>query len=213
MYLTETTKQNFCEILKLKLPEQAVQYACDLWLAEPFAFKITTTRSTCLGNYSFRKGRHKITVNEDLNSYQFLITYMHEVAHQRVFIKYMQARRKRVLPHGKEWKVEFRELMQPLLTDSVFPNELLKILIVHLKNPSASTVRDINLLRMLQTFDEKKVINENDTRLEELQEGESFVFSRRKFVKLQTRRTRVLCLEEESKRKFTIPKMALVRRV
>jgi SprT protein len=206
------------EILSEKLPEKAVEYAYNLWESNPFSFKITRTRSTCLGNYSYQNGKHKITVNHDLNPYQFLITYVHEVAHQHVFIQFMQGKRKRmhphrILPHGNEWKSSFTELMKPVLNEDIFPPKVLHLLKLHMANPPASTVRDVALIKSLQLFDDKPITNENELHLEDLKRGEKFVFKKRTFTKLETRRTRVLCLEEKSSRKFTIPKVATVERV
>jgi hypothetical protein len=201
------------EILSEKLPEKAVEYAYNLWKNNPFSFKVTRTRSTCLGNYSYRNGKHKITVNHDLNPYQFLITYVHEVAHQHVFINHIIGKKKRVLPHGQEWKSTFTKLMNPLLEESVFPVEILRLLRIHMINPPASTVRDVTLMKSLQLFDNKLITNENELHLEDLEQGEKFVFKKRTFTKLETRRTRVLCLEEKSNRKFTIPKVATVERI
>lgn len=200
-------------ILAEKIPENAVDYAYNLWKDKPFSFTVARTRSTCLGNYSFRNNRHKITVNHDLNPYQFLITYIHEVAHQHVFIKFMQGKRERVLPHGNEWKNTFAALMKPLLNEDVFPETILNLLRLHMTNPPASTVRDGLLLKALQQFDDKIITEEKELRLEEINEGETFIFKNRIFKKLETRRTRVLCLENKSNRKFTIPKIAVVERV
>jgi hypothetical protein len=201
------------KILAEKLPKNSVEYAYSLWVNEPFSFKVARTRSTCLGNYSYRNSQHKITVNHDLNPYQFLITYVHEVAHQRVFIQFMQGKRERILPHGNEWRNTFIALMRPLLSEDIFPEKILHLLRIHMTNPPASTVRDASLLKALQLFDNKPITNENELHLEYLNEGENFIFKNRIFTKLETRRTRVLCLERKSNRKFTIPKVAVVERV
>lgn len=213
MKASESAKKKMYELLSEKLPKNSVEYAFGLWVKQPFSFTIARTRSTCLGNYSYRNHHHKITVNHDLNPYQFLITYVHEVAHQHVFVDYYLAKKRRVLPHGDEWKAAFQILMQPLLTPDVFPPEILSVLQVHMLNPAASTVRDMTLQKVIKVFDDKETSNDNELHLEELKEGEWFVFNRRIFQKLETRRTRVMCLEKTSKRKFTISKMAVVERV
>ena len=213
MTASDAVKKQMFKLLTKKLPENSVEYAFDLWVKQPFSFKIAPTRSTCLGNYSYRNHQHKITVNHDLNPYQFLITYVHEVAHQHVFVNHHLAKKRRVLPHGYEWQVTFQELMQPLLNDAVFPKDILEILQIHMLAPAASTVRDVTLLKILQKYDNKEVTNESRLRLEDLKEGDWFVFNQRIFQKLETRRTRILCLEKASKQKFTISKIAEVRRV
>jgi hypothetical protein len=209
----KTSNQQMREILREKLPKNSVEYAFSLWENEPFSFKITRTRSTCLGNYSYRNSKHKITVNHDLNPYQFLITYVHEIAHQHVFINHIIGRAKRVSPHGEEWKNTFTELMKPVLNKDIFPPNVLRLLRLHMANPPASTVRDIALMKSIQLFDKKIVTVENELHLENLEQGEVFIFKKRIFTKLETRRTRILCLENKSKRKFTIPKIAVVKRV
>ncbi len=201
------------EILQEKLPQNALDYAYNLWQNEPFSFAVAQTRSSCLGNYSYRNGQHKITINHDLNPYQFLITYVHEVAHQRVFIQYALGKKRRVLPHGDEWKNTFKELMKPMLNEAVFPTNIVHLLQLHLVNPPASTVRDAALMKGLQLFDKEQLIPEKMLHLEDLKSGESFLFMNRIFTKLETRRTRIMCLEKLSNRKFTIPKQAVVERV
>jgi hypothetical protein len=214
----KTPNQQIREILREKLPQNSVEYAFSLWESEPFSFKVTRTRSTCLGNYSYRNNKHKITVNHDLNPYQFLITYVHEVAHQHVFINHIIDRTKqisphRILPHGDEWKHTFTELMKPVLNEDIFPPNVLHLLRLHMANPPASTVRDITLMKSLQFFDRKTITVEKELHLGNLKQGEVFIFKKRIFTKLETRRTRVLCLENKSKQKFTIPKIAVVERV
>ena len=47
--------------------------------------------------------------------------------------------------------------------------------------------------------------------LEEVQEGQLFNFREQVYQKLETRRSRVLCLNVANNRKYTINKAALVR--
>ena len=70
---------------------------------------ITKSRKTILGDYRHatnHKG-HRISVNGNLNSYSFLITILHELAHLFTFERYGN----RVASHGKEWKNEFRRVL------------------------------------------------------------------------------------------------------
>ena len=80
------TAKKMGEILLKHLPATTVAYCMELWQEQPFSFKISRTRSSCFGNYIFRDGQHKITINHDLNSYAFLVTYIHEIAHQRAWL-------------------------------------------------------------------------------------------------------------------------------
>lgn len=212
MVVSATTRKDFHEALAACVPAAAVTYAVALWETEPFSFKISRTRSSCLGNYSYRNGRHLITINNDLNVYQFLITYVHEVAHQRVFIASFKNKRKKTLPHGTEWQQEFQKLMQPILNETVFPADVLSLLRLHLLSPPASTVRDAKLMAVLRSY---SAVTNNSTLclLETLQEGDFFVFKKRIFQKISTKRTRVLCQDKESGLRYLISGQADFERV
>jgi hypothetical protein len=58
--------------------------------------------------------RERITVNVNLNPYNFLVTYLHEVAHLEVYRQY----KRRQPPHGKAWKTHFRLLLIPVMSES-----------------------------------------------------------------------------------------------
>jgi len=62
-------------------------------------------------------------------------------------------RNKRIPPHGKEWKQQFRNSFQPFLTADIFPAVVLAALYDHLKNPRASSCTDSLLARVLLQFD------------------------------------------------------------
>ncbi|WP_341228147.1 SprT-like domain-containing protein [uncultured Arcticibacterium sp.] len=200
------TKAIFNDALSKKVPSAALEYCTNLWEEAPFSFSISKTRSSCLGNYKFQNGHHTISVNHDLNPYNFLITYIHEVAHQRVFIKYQKNIKKRPAPHGKEWKTNFQHLMIPLLNEAVFPLEILKPLAAHMLNPAASSTRDAKLMKAIKAFNKGDL--SEVVYLENVPNGQSFIFKNRKFQKIEKRRTRALCLDLETKRKYTIPLMA-----
>jgi len=90
-------------------------------------------------------------------------------------------------PHGKEWKRIFRELMLPLLNPDIFPDEILRALAKHMRNPKASSQSDSNLVKIMRGYDVKQFIG---SYLEDVVEGEQFLFNKRQFKKLQKKRTR-----------------------
>jgi SprT protein len=186
------------EILTKHLPAAAVAYSLALWQENPFSFKISRSRSSCFGNYSFREGQHKITINHDLNKYAFLVTYIHEIAHQRAWLN--KGRRK-IEPHGKEWKKCFQDLMKPMLHVGVFPEKLLVPLIDYMQNPAASSVSYAPLSDALRSFDSGEQLGIS---LAEIANNQWFEFRGNVFQRLEIRRTRVLCLEKNAKRKYTI---------
>lgn len=199
-------KSKLFQILKKHVPDNAVHYCLDLWIAMPFYFKVTRKRNTKLGDYRFdhRNGSHSISVNHDLNPYSFLITYIHEMAHLLTRERFGRKSQ----PHGNEWKSTFKELIEPLMTDLIFPVEILKPLIKHMHNPKASTYVDADLVAALRQFDE----HESDlVALSTLVEGDTFEFNNSIYKKLEIRRTRVLCQHAASSKKYLISKMALVK--
>jgi SprT protein len=202
---TPAVEKKMQEILGKHVPETATAYCFKLWQEQPFSFKISRTRSSCFGNYTFRDGQHKITVNHDLHFYAFLITYIHEIAHQRAWL---DKSKRKIEPHGKEWKKKFQDLMTPILNLNVFPNTVLIPLSQYMQNPAASSVSYAPLFEALQSFD---VIEENEISLSEVIDNQWFIFKNTVFQKLEIRRTRVLCLEKNSKRRYTILATARVK--
>jgi len=202
-------KKEIFQILQKQVPENAAQYCFDLWLEDPFHFIISKTRSTKLGDFRFRSDRkvQTITINYDLNPYQFLITYIHEVAHYRAFKKWGL----RIRPHGEHWKSAFRSLMAPMLSDLVFPRDVLIPLKRHMINPKASSGADLFLNREVRKYDidkgESLTVYLNDLKI-----GEEFLLKGRKFKKENTRRTRVLCLEMDSGKKYLISAHAEIQK-
>jgi len=112
--------------------------------------KIVNQRVTRHGDYrKMPDGRHRVTINANLNPYRFLVTLVHEISHLEAFIKYG----KFIKPHGKEWKLTFQRLMLPFLRPEVFPNHLLPVLAIHFKNPKASSDTDAKLSLALKQYD------------------------------------------------------------
>ena len=196
-------REFFGDLLSKKVPSEALPYCVELFEAHPFRFKLSKSRSSKLGDYRYhpKTRSHTVTVNSDLNPYQFLITYVHEVAH-RVAHQPMKG----LKPHGVHWKNTFRQLMLPLLNDKVFPDDILRVLARHMKNPKASTSGDPLLFATLSRYDAKP----SGPVLKELPVGQEFVFRQRSFKKLEEKRTRALCLDLENNRRYLIPMLATI---
>lgn len=198
------TDKNLYNLLESHLPANAVHYAYDLWAEHQFNFKVTKSRSSKYGDYRYspRTGEHSITVNGDLNVYAFLVTYLHEVAHLVTY----KANARVALPHGKEWKANFRKLMLPMLSDLVFPNDILDPLAHHMKNPKATSSADHLLSAALRKYDAQNSL----VHLGEVNLGVVFRLNKRVFKAESKRRTRIVCEEIKSGRKYLISKIALV---
>ncbi|MES2828204.1 MAG: SprT-like domain-containing protein [Bacteroidota bacterium] len=152
-------------------------------------FKISKPRSTKLGDYRhpFRGAGHKISVNNSLNSYAFLVTTVHEFAHLVTWNEH----KNKVKPHGEEWKVNFRRMMIPFIQMPVFPDDLKGVITNYLNNPSAASCTDLALSRALKKFDTLV----NVARLEELPIHSTFsIKDGRKFKKGERLKKRYRCL-------------------
>lgn len=187
-----------------KVPAEALEYCVKLWDERPFRFRLSRSRSSKLGDYRFhpKSGMHTVTVNTDLNPYQFLITYVHEVAH-----RWVHDPSKRQKPHGIVWKRAFQQLMLPLLRPEVFPDDVLRVLAKHMKNPKASTSADPLLLSTLSQYDTERA---SRLTLKNIGLQETFVFRKRSFQKLEEKRTRALCLDLSNRKRYLIPMVAEV---
>lgn len=201
------TRDIVFSLLQSNVPPPSIAYCISLWELRPFQFKVTKSRQSKVGDFTSRpngNGRHpRITLNNDLNPYLFLITYIHEVAHFHALLQFGHGKD----PHGKEWKQIFRELMDPMLTDHVFPDQILHVLRAHMINPKASSFADTKLMMALRQFDPphmQKVV------LDEVPEGSIFKLNGRYFKKGKIRRTRIICSEIKSKRHYLVPADALV---
>ena len=186
-------------ILHHHIPAAAVQYCFHLWSEKRFGFKLRKSRQSKVGDFSCKHGQTpQITVNEDLHPYLFLITYVHEVAHLHVHEQYGH----KAEAHGEEWKNSFRELLLPVMTPEIFPEKILRGLKRHMVNPKASTYSDSEMTELLRDADPKW---SRATLLSEIPEGSLFGLHGKWFRKGALQRTRVLCLELKTKRKYLVP--------
>jgi hypothetical protein len=198
------------ELLRLfhrHLPESAIPYCLQLWEESPFHFFVKKPRNTKLGDFRYHSGQsiQTITLNVDLNPYQFLLTLIHEIAHLRAFAQHGTAH----APHGSEWKGLFKQLLEPVLTESTFPRDILVPLKLHMRNPSASSARDLFLMKEMSKYDVKSPQGET-LFLADLAPHTHFLLAGRKFKKGLTRRTRVLCEELQTGKKYLVSRLAQV---
>ena len=94
-----------------------------------------------------------------------------------------------------------------MLTPQVFPDELLRLVALHMRNPKASTAGDPALVRALAQYDPDKALGPT---LADLAPGDEFTFRNRKFRKLEKKRTRSVCLDLLTERRYLIPELAEV---
>lgn len=124
---------------------------------------LTRARKSVLGDYrnAIPGKNHRITVNQNLNKYAFLITLLHELAHLLTFEQYGH----RVMSHGKEWKQIYSNLLVTFVQHNVFPDDIKAALRYSIADPAASSCAEEGLMRVLRKYDAKK---DNLRLLEEL---------------------------------------------
>ena len=180
---------NKIEVLAQYLPEQAAPIIAkwiDYFQCE---FKISKNRATKLGDYRhpFKGNGHKISVNNDLNSYAFLVTTVHEFAHLLTWNDH----KNKVKPHGTEWKNNFKRMMKPFFELNIFPEDIHHTITNYLNNPAASSCTDLTLARALKKYDADLATN----RIEEIPINAVFTLKDgRKFKKGERIRKRYRCL-------------------
>ena len=189
------------------IPKAAVDDVLQLILThKELSLKITSPRRTKLGDYrKVNQFQHRITVNANLNQYQFLLTLLHEIAHFLTYKKYGS----HIKPHGKEWKSVFSKLLLEYIKPDIFPNELISSLLEYVKNPKATTAGDGDLYLKLAKFDTLK--SEAIKYVFELEKGTVFALNNGQQFKLQEkRRTRYKCINILNKKSYLIHKNAEV---
>ena len=192
------------EYLEKHLPSNKAHYILSFLEERKCVLKVTKQRKTKRGDFKQNGARLSISVNHDTNSFRFLFTLVHEIAHLKTFLEY----RHKVKPHGDEWKANFRALFTSLDVADEFKKDeqLFAVVSDELVNPKACSGVNIRVEKAFSMYDEKQ-----GTYLEELTVGDLFEFGPHRYEKLENRRSRVMCLNLSNNRKYTINKAALVQ--
>jgi SprT protein len=159
---------------------------------------VAAARKSILGDYrhSTHYANHRISVNGNLNTYSFLITLLHELAHLLTFEQFGN----KVLSHGIEWKQIYARILAQFLQHKTFPADIETELLRSLRNPAASTCAEDGLQRVLRKYDAR----ESALRLvEELAPGTLFRTSDgRVFRKGEKLRKRYRCIEVSTRKVY-----------
>lgn len=197
------------ELLKRYFPEASVAMVGEIFEQRRFWLHFKRPRASKLGD--FRPPRTKngicaITLNLDLNPYQMLVTYVHEVAHYDVYQQYGS---RTVQPHGIEWQKRFASLLLPFMTEAIFPKDILEALQKHLQHIKASSTADQNLQRVMRRYDKHP---DNIVTVESLPNGTRFVLKNGLvFQKGEKQRTRYRCYCESNRRWYFVSALAEVK--
>jgi hypothetical protein len=196
----------FKRVIEKYIPPASVNQVVELFRSEPIQLKIQRARKSKFGDYRSPRGTHghRISINADLNAYAFLITLIHEFAHYLVYLDHKH----KVKPHGVQWKLAFMNVMNPFLNEKVFPQDVLKELTKHMKNPKASSCSDPRLFAVLKKYDNKDVLH-----LRDINTGEVFKLGKRVFQKGEKLRTRYKCLDLQKEKYYLVNEFAEINRI
>lgn len=205
----ETARQKFSGLQDF-LPEGSFELVIPYFQKYPVQLKITKARKTIRGDYRHPvpgKPLHRISVNGTLNSYSFLITLLHEIAHLLAYIEFQN----RIPPHGKEWKSLFKQVLSDFINKEFFPHEVEMALKKSLQNLKATTCSDIDLDRALKKYDLRKT---HILLLEDIPDNSCFqIEDGRAFQKIEKLRTRYKCKELKTGRLYFVSGRAEVRKI
>ena len=201
-------KETETETLAELFPVEAVDSIASLLDEYSVQLKASRERVSKLGD--FRPGRgaglHRISVNANLNQYEFLLVFLHELSHLIVY----QSHGRSVLPHGKEWKGVYGGLIREFVKARMFHPVLHDQLLRYSHRVMAAGVGDVSLAMALRMFDK----TENKQRwhyLEEIPEQSLFrVRSGKVFRKGKRIRKRFRCLCLNNNLSYLIHPMAHV---
>jgi SprT protein len=169
---------------------------------------ISKQRKSVLGDYRHAGwgGHHRISINGNLNKYEFLITLLHELAHLLAY----EQHRNRVEPHGKEWKHIYSGLLMDFVQSKLFPADIEQALQKSIHNPSATANGETDLLLVLRKYN--PVRKENVQVMTEVPEGAIFQTENgRIFRKGAKRRKRFECTEIKTGLLYTFSPVTEVR--
>lgn len=196
------------EIALPYLPPAAVVHVrelCGLW---PVDLRIARPRRSKLGDHRAPSGphpRHRISINADLNPWAFLTTLLHEFAHAATW---EQHRRRRLRPHGAEWRREFSAILGPVVSAGTLPADVAAALRGTLARPAAATCSDRALLLALARYDDR---DDSRVRVENLRPGTLFRLDDGRVLRAGPLvRTRRRCFERRSGREYRVHGLLLV---
>lgn len=190
--------KSYRDILSDYLPEKAIPLVLKWIENSNVQLKITKSRSSKLGDYRppVLKKFHRISVNSDLNKYNFLLTFVHEYAHLKNWDQFQR----KVKPHGVEWKKAFGELMEPFLEEDIFPADIKPVVVQYLKNPNSSSM-NTRLTKKLREYDKIR----DYLTLEELSYNSRFrIYNGIVFEKLEKMQKRFKCRRIDNNRIYMV---------
>lgn len=184
------------------LPPGAAPFL-ERWCEHHFIhIRITRSRASKLGDYrKMPDGSHEITVNGNLQPQLFFFVLTHELAHLRAFHLF-----KRIAPHGAEWKMTFREMLQQSL--AVYTAELQLVIARFSVSPKANFMSSTELVKYFNSD-----LDDGQDFIENLEPGSHFIYRSESYVMERRLKKNYLCIHLKTGRKYTFKPLAKVTKV
>lgn len=197
------------QTLQKYFPPSAVEPTIQVLCKYHINLRISSERTSKNGD--FRPGingqRHNISVNGNLNQYEFLMVFLHELAHVIVFEKY---RGRRLSSHGKEWKQQYGSLLREATDQGFFHPSINQLMHKYSYSVKASGIADLELTKALRAFD-KPNGKPSLQLLDELPEGSVFIAKNGKtFIKGAKVRKRYFCACATTGKRYIVNPMLKV---
>lgn len=205
-----SSENEILNILSSFVPNKAAHFFSSWIVEKKIYLKITPNRKTKAGTYQAphptKPSGHKITINGDLGTIRFCITFVHELAHLLVWERYQNT----VQPHGKEWKKYYKTLMLEFIRKAnPFPDPIKELVIQHVQNAPSSTSYDTTLLSAIDQFEGKKVLT-----LKDAEEGKFYLVEGKLILrKIKLLRKYYLCEEKISQKQFRVHPNASIQEI
>ncbi len=171
---------------------------------------VSKVRKSVLGDYRHAHlgSNHRISINGNLNQYEFLITLLHELAHLLTY----EAYKNKVDAHGKEWKLCYGILLNDFILLNIFPKEVEVVLKKSMLSPAATANGEVALLTVLRKYNQHQ--KEGFQLLSSIPEGALFMTDNGKiFKKGKLRRKRYACVELKTGLPYTVSAISEVKQL
>lgn len=181
------------------LPEGALSHV-EKWINDQsLNIHITRNRKTKLGDYKYlpTENLHQITINGDLTPEAFFFVLTHEIAHFHIKLFH----KRKVKPHGTEWKRLFGALLIESVT--VYNEDIQPFIANHAQNAKASVGADRLLYGVL--FE-----NPYQKKVEDLFDKQKFRIGNKVFERGKKQKIRYICRELRTGRKYSVSGLAII---
>lgn len=180
------------QALEAFLPEGSFEQVIEYIHHYKVHLTVTKQRKSVLGDYRHAGwgSNHRISINGNLNKYEFLITLLHELAHLLTFEQHGN----RVEAHGREWKHFYSHLLVTFIQHKIFPPDIEKALQLSVMNPAATANGETELLLVLRKYN--PVQKEGYVHVADIPEGARFLMDNGKLFRKGPRRRKRFDCEE-----------------